>query len=203
MKNLFSLSAILLLLMMIVETASASLIVGETYLGSPNQKVVVGETYNFEFDFNSINSEWGGDGTDSVLKLQNDIVLGFDWWTAIGGKIKSEVRDYQSAVDVENLRFRMDARVSPRVTLFSVDLIGFDMDGKYFFEHVFSAPELALISDHKWLQFSIKSLSRNNGNSDFYIKSAMVELEVIPEPTTLALMGLGLAGIGWKRRKAA
>jgi len=25
----------------------------------------------------------------------------------------------------------------------------------------------------------------------------------IPEPTTLALMGLGLAGIGWKRRKAA
>jgi len=27
--------------------------------------------------------------------------------------------------------------------------------------------------------------------------------EQIPEPTTLALMGLGLAGIGWKRRKAA
>ncbi len=25
----------------------------------------------------------------------------------------------------------------------------------------------------------------------------------VPEPTTIALMGLGLAGIGWKRRKAA
>jgi len=28
-------------------------------------------------------------------------------------------------------------------------------------------------------------------------------LHSVPEPTTLALMGLGFAGIGWKRRKAA
>ena len=45
--------------------------------------------------------------------------------------------------------------------------------------------------------------------TDWYTQRAQVDsvgswaVSQVPEPTTLALMGLGLAGIGWKRRKAA
>ena len=50
-----------------------------------------------------------------------------------------------------------------------------------------------------------------NGETCFYdepwaldnVSISSVSSGQIPEPTTLALMGLGLAGIGWKRRKAA
>ncbi len=34
------------------------------------------------------------------------------------------------------------------------------------------------------------------------IDNVYIETSAVPEPTTLALMSLGLAGIGWKRRKA-
>ncbi len=44
----------------------------------------------------------------------------------------------------------------------------------------------------------------NNGFEQIFIGAAIVDdRQQVPEPTTIALMGLGLAGIGWRRRKAA
>ncbi|MES9956198.1 MAG: PEP-CTERM sorting domain-containing protein [Sedimenticola sp.] len=47
------------------------------------------------------------------------------------------------------------------------------------------------------LFFADSSTAAGIGWGDFSFNTS------VPEPTTLALMGLGLAGIGWKRRKAA
>lgn len=53
--------------------------------------------------------------------------------------------------------------------------------------------------------YTLQYSAGNTGDSigaPYGLFDAKVQVPV-PEPTTLALMGLGLAGIGWKRRKAA
>ncbi len=43
----------------------------------------------------------------------------------------------------------------------------------------------------------------DSGSLSDNLSGSITQRSSIPEPTTLALMGIGLAGIGWKRRKAA
>ncbi len=51
--------------------------------------------------------------------------------------------------------------------------------------------------------WSLRVMDELGGDSGTLYDWSLEFTASVPEPTTLALMGLGLAGIGWKRRKAA
>lgn len=131
---------------------------------------------------------WYGSHSYSHDITDNGFVPGSD--LAVSGDISIKVTDDSRWDWFEVVVFTIEQ--------FDLDTGGFTLGGS--FSNSLEVEALAALNSDGMLDVTVTSLS-----GDFYVGKSILNVvtEAVPEPGTLALLGLGLAGLGAARRRKA